>query len=127
MKALEALTAGNNLLKKFHNLEQELVNIHKDLVDLKTEVVGMRAEQLRLEGRVSRLEENRETLLAKMELIATKAEAELKVALANAVSELKSDNSRYQAELYKKFLEAQQPRLLYSKGDDVNAENSAQD
>jgi predicted nuclease with TOPRIM domain len=121
MKPLEALAAGNTLLKKFHNLEHELAEIHNAVTEIKSDVTAMRGEQLRLEGRVSRLEENRETLIAKMELIAAKSEQETKIALATAVADLRSEYARYQAELYKKFLDAQQPRLFFAKSDEPDS------
>lgn len=118
LKPLDALAAGNTLLKKFHNLEQELETMHLQITELKADITAMRGEELRLESRVSRLEENRETLLARMEAIASKSEQETKVALANAIAQVQTENARYQMDLFRKFLESQRPSVVLTKSDE---------
>jgi phage shock protein A len=96
---MDLLRAGNEALKKIHNLEQDWDTIRKQVAEAKQESATFRTELLRLEGRVSALEEHRNTIVAKMEAIAATATADVKVALSTAVADLRVDVVQYKSDL----------------------------
>jgi capsule polysaccharide export protein KpsE/RkpR len=95
------------IFKLYYTIEGQQKTTMETVSALKIEFAAMRTELLILKGQVSALEEARNTLRAEMERVKAETIAELRAIKAETVAELKVQQTRYEADLYRKFVDAE--------------------
>ncbi len=117
MPDLNVFAKLNEVVKLYHNIDLQLKTTAEATALLKSEFAAMRTELLDLKAKVAALEESRNTLRAEMERIKAEVIGELRAIKAETVAELKIQQTRYEADLYRKVVDAQ---AIVKKGDSSN-------
>ena len=110
MPDLNILGKINKVLKQYHTIDLQLKMAAETTSVLKSEFATMRAELLEMKAKVAALEESRNTLKAEMERMKAETIAELRAIKAETVAELKVQQAQYEADLYRKVVDAQAVR-----------------
>ena len=121
----DAFKAANEALKLYHTIEKSVKDLETNFQLTRADVSSLRLDIMGLSGRVSTLEEGRKTIAAQVNAEMASGLAEIKIAKAETIAQLKVDYANELSKLFQRNLEFQKDLDRQHKTEELAAPDRA--